>query len=154
MKFDDLLKTVFIGEADVVPANVTTTPETPEVPAENPDEVVPTSDGTPTPDGYPVEPAPVVPPAPIDGGGSAETLKTYVTKFADLIEELTGLNGESLQKLVNDLDIPNTVFDGISDKASADITKVAKAIAELNLTLQGFLLSSVKRARDLNVNAR
>jgi hypothetical protein len=157
MKFDDLLKTVFIGEADIPPVSpapdATTSPDTINLPDEN-EELAPAADGDPTPDKYSVEPAPVVAPPAVDGGGSADTLKNYVTKFADFIEELNGLSGDSLQKLVNDLDIPGTVFDGISDKASADITKVAKALAELNQTLQGFLLSSVKKARDLNVNAR
>jgi hypothetical protein len=131
MNFDKLFNQVFLTEQDEV-----------AIPDETP--IAPEVDGTPIPDNYDVEPTPVVAPA-----GTAETLKTHITKLEEFSDSLNGVNGDSLQKLVNDMDTVGSLFQGISRETSKDIIRIAEQVASLSEILKGFVINSAKRSRDI-----
>jgi len=139
MNFDKLFNQVFITEQDepVVPT-------TDEVPAPAPE-----SDGVPMPDDYSVEPAPVVTPA-----GDANTLKTHITKIEEFADYLNGVDNGSLQQLVNDIDRPGSLFQGISRETSKDIIRVAEQLSGLSEIIKGFVINSAKRSRDIAGNSQ
>ena len=159
MNFDKLFRNVFITEADdqgnIAPegdlnSSIATAAAKSAVSGESSEEVPTDAEGSEDttdaiPDNYDVEGAPVVSPA-----GDAGTLKTYLTKLNECADSLNGIESDSLQKLVNDLDRPGSLFQGISREISADIIKLAEQTASLAQILQGFIINSSKRARDLS----
>jgi hypothetical protein len=134
MNFNKLFNQVFITEQDEVP-NISSTEETP---------LAPESDGTPMPDAYDVEPSPVVTPA-----GDAGTLKTHISKIEEFADYLNGVDNGSLQQLVNDIDRPGSLFQGISRETSKDIIRVAEQLSGLSEIIKGFVINSAKRSRDI-----
>ena len=140
MKFDTLFNNVFITEQDDLVPGTDATPEAPTTDAAP----VPPSDGVPTPDNYNVEPAPVSASA-----GNVSSVKEFVIKLEDYADSLNGVDGDSLQKLVNDLDRKNSLFEGISRETSSDIIKLAELSVSLSEKLKGFIINSAKRSRDI-----
>ena len=143
MKFDKLFRNVFITEQDELPAPTTddtdlTTDTTSEAPS--PDE----NNGVPVPDNYDVEPAPISSPT-----GDSGSVKEFISKIESFAEELNGVDGNSLQQIVNDLDRPGSLFQGISRETSSDIIKLAEQAVRLSEILKGFIISSAKRQRDI-----
>ena len=150
MKFDSLFNQVFLTEADdYIHGHDETAPEdrvthddsSVETAADHPE-------GTPLPQNYDVEPGPVG-----GGGGDAGTLKEQVRKLDEFAEALNGVDGESLQKLVNDMDRPGSLFQGISRETSPEIIRIAGQVAELSEILKGFVINSAKRSRDIAAGA-
>jgi hypothetical protein len=136
MKFNTLYNNVFITEQDETMPN-------PDVAADVPPSPV-TSDGVPSPDNYSVEPAPVT-----VSSGNINTVKEFVVKLEEYADSLNGVDNESLQKLVNDLDRKNSLFEGISRETSSDIIRLAELSVSLSEKLKGFIINSVKRSRDM-----
>ena len=147
MKFDLLFNQVFLTEADdyIHPSTeegaVTHDDGNVETAADHPE-------GTPVPDNYDVEPAPVG-----SSGGDAGSLKEQIRKLDDFAEALNGVDGESLQKLVNDMDRPGSLFQGISRETSPEIIRIAGQVAELSEIIKGFVINSAKRSRDIAAGA-
>ena len=135
MKFDSLYKQVFLTEQD---------DETP-TPIEGDEENVPQEGGVPVPDNYNVEPAPVT--APSTGG--AIELNNYITQLNEFAKAMQNTEGECLQKLVNDIDRNGSLFMGISREMSSSIIKIASDAKDLATILEGFILNSAKRQRDI-----
>jgi hypothetical protein len=136
MKFDSLYKQVFLLEQD----EEALTPST-----EEGEENVPQEDGIPVPDNYNVEPAPVT--APSTGG--AIKLNNYITQLNEFAKAMQNTEGECLQKLVNDIDRNGSLFMGISREMSSSIIKIASDAKDLATILEGFILNSAKRQRDI-----
>jgi hypothetical protein len=132
MNFDKLFNQVFITEQDEPVISVAD-----ETPA-------PETDGIPVPDSYDVEPAPVVTPT-----GDAGTLKTHITKIEEFADYLNGVDSGSLQQLVNDIDRPGSLFQGISRETSKDIIRIAEQLSGLSEIIKGFVINSAKRSRDI-----
>jgi len=147
MKFDLLFNQVFLTEADDY-----IHPSTEEDAVTHDDSSVETAtdhpEGTPVPDNYNVEPAPVGSP-----GGDAGSLKEQIRKLDDFAEALNGVEGGSLQQLVNDMDRPGSLFQGISRETSPEIIRIAGQVAELSEIIKGFVINSAKRSRDIAAGA-
>ena len=150
MKFDLLFNQVFLTEADDYihghDENASESPAvhddiTAETPAEHPE-------GTPVPNNYDVEPAPVG-----ASTGDAGSIKEQIRKLDDFAEALNGVEGNSLQQLVNDMDRPGSLFQGISRETSSEIIRIAGQVAELSEILKGFVINSAKRSRDIAAGA-
>lgn len=124
MKFDNLFNQVFLTEQE--------------------DISVPETGGVATPDAYDVEPAPVV--TTVSG---VEDLKNYITKLDEFTNTLNAVEGESLQKLVNDLDRAGSLFQGISRETSKEIIRIAEQVSALSEIIKGFIINSAKRSRDI-----
>lgn len=132
MKFDALYNQVFLTEADedgipmpedfddVAPAPVPATPEETEG-----------AEGA----------EPVAAEAPASGSGS--TLKDYVDQLEEFADKINGVEG-SLQALVAKLDKPGTAFDGISQKTSSDIVRVAEVLLGISENLKSYIINSAK----------
>ena len=131
MKFDHLYNQVFLIEQDE------------EVPEQTPEETPAPESGIATPDSINVEPAPISPRA--DAGG-IQTYKTQLQQFADSMQNT---DTDCLQKLVNDLDYPGSLFGGISRELSSRIIKIASDAKEIVTILDGFVINSAKRKRDI-----
>ena len=143
MKFDSLFKTVFITEQDEAALpDAEIAPE--ETPATETPAPAPETDGVPVPDNYDVEPAPVATPA-----GDAGSLKNYIVKLDEIADTLNGVDSDSLQKLVTDMDRTGSLFQGISRETSSDIIKLAEQARQLSEILKGFIINSAKRQRDI-----
>lgn len=138
MKFNSLYKQVFLTEQDepIVPDAGT------DVVAD--DSAADSTGGVPTPDNYNVEPAPVATPA-----GDAGTLKTHIVKLEEFADYLNGVDSDSLQKIVTDLDRNGSLFQGISRETSREIIRIAEQLTGLSEILKGFVINSVKRSRDI-----
>jgi hypothetical protein len=134
MKFDSLYQQVFLIEQDEV------APE--EVPAPE-EELTSSESGVASPDSINVEPAPVF--AGVDAGG-IQTYKTQLQQFADSMQNT---DAECLQKLVNDLDYPGSLYMGISRELASRIIKIASDAKEIVTILDGFVINSIKRKRDI-----
>lgn len=146
MKFDSLYRNVFLTEQEDIPAPVETEDETADI---VPEEPVPAEDGgVATPDNYDVEPAPVA--APV---GDAGAIKNYIVKLEDFADSLNGVDTDSLQKMVTDMDRAGSLFQGISRETSSDIIKLAEQTRQLSEILKGFIINSAKRQRDLAAGA-
>jgi hypothetical protein len=134
MKFDSLYQQVFLIEQDEVAPEEAPTPE---------EELPPQEDGIASPDSINVEPAPVF--AGVDAGG-IQTYKTQLQQFADSMQNT---DAECLQKLVNDLDYPGSLYMGISRELASRIIKIASDAKEIVTILDGFVINSIKRKRDI-----
>ena len=142
MKFDALYKNVFLTEQEVptspddetVVADMTGEESGPEVP----------EDGIPVPDNYDVEPAPVSAP-----GGDAGSIKNYIMKLDEFADSLNGVDSNSFQQMVTDMDRAGSLFQGISRETSSDIIKLAEQTRQLAEILKGFIINSAERQRDL-----
>jgi hypothetical protein len=144
MKFNSLYRHVFLTEQDQ--------PASPEETSEKPAEQAPSQEGgTPEPDNYGVEPLPVIKPATDNGN-----LAKYILTLEQFAESMQNTEGECLQKLVNDIDHPGSLFQGISREVSARIIKIASEAKDIATILEGFILNAPKRQRDIanSVNQR
>lgn len=138
MKFDSLFKTVFLTEQDEVAL-----PEDDLEPAVD-EAPAPEGDTVPMPDNYDVEPAPVAQPA-----GDAGSIKNYIMKLDEFADTLNGVDTDSLQQMVTDMDRAGSLFQGISRETSSDIIKLAEQARQLAEILKGFIINSAKRQRDI-----
>jgi hypothetical protein len=143
MKFDSLYKTVFITEQDVALPEDDLTPVADQMSSEEPAPEQ-DGDGIPVPDNYDVEPAPVQQPA-----GDAGSVKNYIMKLDEFADTLNGVDSESLQQMVTDMDRNGSLFQGISRETSTKIIKLAEQARELSEVLKGFIINSAKRQRDI-----
>jgi len=143
MKFDALYRNVFITEQEDIP---TPEAETEEDAADITPEEPPAEDsaGIPTPDNFDVEPAPVAQPV-----GDSGSIKNYIMKLEEFADSLNGVDTDSLQQMVTDMDRPGSLFQGISRETSSDIIKLAEQTRQLSEILKGFIINSAKRQRDL-----
>jgi hypothetical protein len=153
MKFDLLFNQVFLTEdaEEYIHGHDENNPNAGAPAVHDDTSVEPTGetpDGVPTPDNYSVDPAPVG-----SSGGDAGTLKEQVRKLDEFAEALNGVDGESLQKLVNDMDRPGSLFQGISRETSPEIIRIAGQVAELSEIIKGFVINSAKRSRDIAAGA-
>ena len=147
MKFDALYKNVFITEQDTLNlpddkssvSDITSDEETSSAP---------TADGIPMPDNYDVEPAPVSAP-----GGDAGSIKNYIMKLDEFADSLNGVDSNSFQQMVTDMDRTGSLFQGISRETSSDIIKLAEQTRQLAEILKGFIINSAKRQRDIAAGA-
>lgn len=133
MKFENLYNQVFLSEQD----------EETQVPTDQ-EEITPVADGTPEPDTYEVEPLPVSP-----SGGNVGDIQTYKTQLIEFADTMQTTEGSCLQKLVNDLDRPGSLFQGISRELSSRIIKIASDAKDIATILDGFVINSEKRKRDI-----
>jgi hypothetical protein len=134
MKFDSLYKQVFLLEQDE--------PVNPDVSSEE-EQGAPVSDGIPEPDNYSVEPAPLV------AGSDSSGIQTYKSQLQEFANSMQNTDTECLQKLVSDLDRPGSLFMGISRELSSRIIKIASDAKEIATILDGFVINSSKRKRDI-----
>jgi hypothetical protein len=140
MKFDRLFQQVFITEQDenIVPdENGNESPVTSDTPTDAPE-------GVPVPNNYDVEPAPVAQTA-----NNGSQVREFITKLEEFADSLNGVDSESLQKIVSDIDRPGSLFQGISRETSSDIIKLAEQTVRLSEILKGFIINSAKRQRDI-----
>ncbi len=150
MKFDSLYQHVFLTEQDQPIKNS-------ETPAESQPET--TKEETPSmegggvaePDNYNIEPLPVIKPATDNGN-----LSKYITTLVKFANSMQNTETECLQKLVNDIDHPGSLFQGISREVSSSIIKIASDAKDIATVLEGFVLNAPKRQRDIanSVNQR
>ena len=133
MKFDSLYKQVFLLEQDD------------ETPTGGDEENAPVEGGIPMPDNYGVEPAPVATPS---AGGAAE-LSNYITQLNEFAKAMQNTESACLQKLVTDIDRNNSLFMGITREVSSSIIKIASDAKDIATILEGFILNSAKRQRDI-----
>lgn len=142
MKFDTLYKNVFLTEQEDIPVPGETeegaVDSTPEEPVQD------VTDGVPTPDNYDVEPAPIAQPV-----GDAGSIKNYIIKLDEFADSLNGVDSNSLQQMVTDMDRAGSLFQGISRETSSDIIKLAEQTRQLAEILKGFIINSAKRQRDI-----
>ena len=138
MNFNDLYNRVFITEENdrSVEDDLITDIE---------DVTRSTDNTTPIPDNYTVEPLP-----PMKVSDDTRQLNTYIDKFKEFLNTLNGIEQQSLQSFVNDIDKGNSLLQGIS-KTSGDITRLAENTAALIQTLQSFISSANKRKRELTL---
>ena len=138
MKFDELYNTVFIAEADgkevASPEDFNDVEPLP-LPEPADKEAAPAAE---TGDG---EQAAL--PAPSTEGNS--TLMDYITKIEEFTDALNNPDGDSLAVLVSSLDQPETPFEGISDRTSAEIVDAAKTLRSIVEKLKNFLIQSSKK---------
>jgi hypothetical protein len=144
MKFNSLYRHVFLTEQD----QPVSSEETSEKPVE---QIPPQSGGTPEPDNYGVEPLPVIKPVTDNGN-----LGKYIITLMEFAKAMQNTEGECLQKLVNDIDRSNSLFQGISREVSTRIIKIASEAKDIATILEGFILNAPKRQRDIanSVNQR
>jgi hypothetical protein len=135
MKFDNLYKQVFLTEQD---EEVTS-------PIEGEEDKAPVEGGVPMPDSYNVEPAPVASPSV----GGISDITNYISQLNDFAKAMQNTEGDSLQKLVTDIDRQGSLFMGISREVSSDIIKIASDAKDIATKLEGFVLNSAKRQRDI-----
>jgi hypothetical protein len=148
MNFDKLFNQVFLTEADdYIPSSAEDNADV-DLNSDVEDSPADSSEGTPLPQNYETEPAPVGAPA-----GDAGSLKEQIRKLDDFAEALNGVDGGSLQQLVNDMDRPGSLFQGISRETSPEIIRIAGQIAELSEIIKGFVINSAKRSRDIAAGA-
>jgi hypothetical protein len=133
MKFLKLYEQVILQEQDEE-INI---PSSDEQPVDN------TAPSIPQPENFDVEPAPT--PALPMGDNNASTLKDYILKFDEFIDKLNGVDGDSLQQLVANIDTPGSMFEGISKQTSSAIIRTAEQIASLNEVLKAFIINSAKK---------
>lgn len=143
MKFDSLYQAVFLNEKEELELPL----EPSEEPADATGEVTSGAPEVPEPDNYDVEPAPVTA-APV-AGGDAGALKAQIVKLEEFSDSLNGMESESLLKLVNDLDRPESLFAGIAQDTATEITRIAEITAGLVEILKGYIITSAKKQRDL-----
>ena len=134
MKFDHLYKQVFLTEQD----------EEVTPPTEGEEEPAPQEGGVPMPDNYSVEPAPI---APISG--NAGDLSSYRDQLNNFAKTLQNTDEACLQKLVSDMDSAGSLFAGISRELSSRIVKLSYDAKEIATIIDGFILNSKKRQRDI-----
>jgi hypothetical protein len=132
MKFDSLYQHVFLTEQDE--------PITPDMT----EEPVPQEGGIPEPDNYGVEPAPVSPSV-----GGASELSNYIAQLNEFAKAMQNTEGACLQKLVTDIDRNGSLFMGITREVSSSIIKIASDAKDIATILEGFILNSAKRQRDI-----
>lgn len=138
MKFDSLYNKVFLTEQN----DEISLPDDVDIDADG--EIADTGNEIAEPENFETEPAPVNAPA-----GDAGSLKNYINKLEELIASLNGVDADSLQKLVNDLDRPGSLYTGIANDTSPEIIKLAEQTASLVEILKGYIINSAKRQRDL-----
>ena len=136
MKFNELYNNLYITEQDEPDTSSESRQKT-EVP--NPE------------DFDDVKPMPV--PEPVDSSSGEEeedssskgsTLKDYIFKLEDFADSLNGIDNNSLQSLVAQLDKPLTPFEGISVKTKSDIVNVADTLRSISETLKLFIIGSAR----------
>lgn len=132
MKFDELYNQVFLAE------QIT-----------DPDEI-------PTPDKFDdVEPAPLpgketaLPTGdedlvPSEGSGDEGTIRQFMDELEQLSDKLNGVDGNSLQQLLKQLDKPGTPFEGIAGKLSSDVTRASEILLSISEQLKTFIISAAK----------
>jgi len=138
MKFDSLYNKVFLTEQN----DEISLPDDVDIDADG--EITDTSTEIAEPENFETEPAPVNTPA-----GDAGSLNNYIGKLEEVIASLNGVESDSLQKLVNDLDRPGSLYTGIANDTSPEIIKLAEQTASLVEILKGYIINSAKRQRDL-----
>jgi hypothetical protein len=149
MNFDKLFNQVFLTEADnYIPTHDDESDAGTHDDGDHVETAADHPEGTPVPDNYNVEPAPVGSPA-----GDAGSLKEQIRKLDDFAEALNGVDSGSLQQLVNDMDRPGSLFQGISRETSPEIIRIAGQVAELSEIIKGFVINSAKRSRDIAAGA-
>ena len=143
MKFDALYRNVFITEQEApLPPEDEASLGGDEITPDRPD--TETGSEVPMPDNYDVEPAPVSVP-----GGDAGSIKNYIVKLEEFADSLNGVDINSLQQMVTDMDRVGSLFQGISRETSSDIIKLAEQTRQLSEILKGFIINSAKRQRDI-----
>jgi hypothetical protein len=140
MKFDSLYNKVFLTEQN----DEISLPDDVDADINADGEIADTGAEVPEPENFETEPAPVDGPT-----GDIGALKNYISTLEELITSLNGVEADSLQKLVNDLDRPNSLYTGIAGDTSPEITKLAEQTASLVEILKGYIIISAKRQRDL-----
>lgn len=78
------------------------------------------------------------------GSTKGSTLKDYIFKLEDFADALNGIESDSLQSLVAQLDKPLTPFEGISAKTKSDIVSVADTLRSISETLKLFIIGSAR----------
>lgn len=76
-----------------------------------------------------------------------ERVKAWKQKITDFTNWLNDPEG-SLNKELDDLDSPNTPFEGISKESSKRITKIAEELAGLTQILNGIVFTSNQRKKE------
>lgn len=139
MKFDHLYQQVFLLEQgeDVTPVD------------EVPEEEAPITGGTAEPDNYNVEPAPIP-----QSFGDSGNLANYISKLQEFAKEMQNTESDSLQKLVNEIDRPGSLFQGISREVSSRIIKIASDAKDIATILEGFILNAPKRQREISTGQK
>lgn len=137
MKFNDLYHSVFLTERDEL-----STPDADKVAV--PSDFDGDVDPMPLPDLAPAgeEGIEGAVGAASESGGS--TLKDFVFKLEEYADELNGTEGASLASIVSNLDKPETPFEGISGRTSAEIVDAAKTLRSIAEKLKNFLIHSLK----------
>jgi hypothetical protein len=74
--------------------------------------------------------------------------KSWVGKLEEFSTWLNAIDGNSLNKQLNEVDRPGSLFRGISRKASDNLVKIAGEIARLKEIIEGYVLGAPKKQRE------
>jgi hypothetical protein len=88
---------------------------------------------------------------PLEGGGTAdyvETAKHWITKLQTFANEINGLEENSLNTQINELDREGSPFAGIEKELSGDIVGVAETLAGMAELIKGHVIGVDKRRRE------
>jgi hypothetical protein len=140
MKFSDLYNKVFVKEQN-------------EIGTEEPEVAVPQ-------DFDDVDPAPIIsgdetapgvegadvdqPPVDATGGQGQANLASYVEELESFALKLNSIDGDSLQRLLANLDKVGTPFDGISQRTKGEIVNAAKSLQSISERIKEFIIHAAK----------
>lgn len=88
---------------------------------------------------------------PLDGnsaGDYVETAKHWIHKLQSFANEINGLDENSLNKQINELDREGSPFMGIEKELSNDIVGVAETLAGMAELIKGHVIGVDKRRRE------
>lgn len=88
---------------------------------------------------------------PAEGGSAddyVETAKHWIHKLQSFANEINGLDENSLNKQVNELDREGSPFMGIEKELSNDIVGVAETLAGMAELIKGHVIGVDKRRRE------
>ena len=123
MKFDDLYNRVFVSEQ-----------ENTEV--AHPDDF---NDVDPAP-----MPEPMADETPALAPQGDSNLSSFMSQLEDFANKLNSPDGSSLQTLVSKLDRPETPFEGLKNRTSADIEVAAKTLRTISEKFKTFIINAAK----------
>lgn len=134
MKFIDLYNKVYIKEQDELEDTEVAVPE--DFDDVDPAPVLATSP----------EPTGDVSPAPTEdvGGQGVGNLSTYVQELEDFASKLNSIDGDSLQRLLAQLDKVGTPFDGISERTKGEIVNASKSLQSIAERIKEFIIHAAK----------
>lgn len=87
------------------------------------------------------------------GGGQSDyidTAKHWIHKLDQFAEELNGLDPNSLNSQLNEIDKEGSIFRGIVNDQSDDIVKVTEILKAMGEGIKGYIIGAKRKQREQN----